>query len=115
MNSEISFERLIEITDGEPLLMKKLLSILLKNLQEFPLEIEKAFLAGKDKEMRELAHKFKSSVAYLELNNFDRNLIGVESSLEDGLSNEQKQDLISTIKRDSIEVILIIEQKISSL
>ncbi len=115
MSEQVSFDRLIEITDGEPILMKKLLGILLKNLTDFPQEIHKAFIENRDKEMRELAHKFKSSVAYLELHEFDADLLTLETSVESGLSRDEQVAIISAITMRSSEVIQSIAHKIESL
>ncbi len=115
IQEQISFERIIEITDADPTLMKRLLSILEKNLKDYPEEIQKSFEAQNFKAMTELAHKFKSSVAYLELSSFDTLLAEIEYSQTNGLTTPEIAKLVAQIQTLAHEISQVVAQKKQSL
>ncbi|TAF35480.1 MAG: Hpt domain-containing protein [Cytophagales bacterium] len=78
-----------EIVDNQEPLIISLLQILHKNLIEYPQQMthdlaQKDFVA-----LSELAHKFKSSTAYIGIVEFNKVLDHIEYALPNGVQHEQ--------------------------
>lgn len=96
LNLRIDFENLYEITEGKKSLLLNLLQVLAKNLKEYPKSM-KSLAEKKDwTELRALAHKFKSSVAYLGHEGFVEVLNKLEASVE---NNAAERDIVAWVEK----------------
>lgn len=61
----VDFSYIKDIAGGDEGVFKSLLSLIFKNLGEYPGQIKSLYDKGEMHAMRELVHKYKSSTAYL--------------------------------------------------
>ena len=117
MNEEIaiSFDSLIDMTGNNTETLLPLLQVIIKGLKSYPKEIDAAFMDGNHKEVARLAHKYKSSIAYLECPQFIEVLSVLENVANEGLSLEVVGKNVNKIEVYSEMVLEITIDKVASL
>lgn len=101
---------LYQVADNNEEFIAELLSVLRKNLVEFPVAMQQAFDTLQWSDLRNTAHKFKSCVAYAGIQDFNQALIHLELSEENGLTPEQIKDNLQTVCRYSEQMLAEIDQ-----
>ncbi|GAB4332361.1 MAG: hypothetical protein OHK0038_07990 [Flammeovirgaceae bacterium] len=95
----LNFRYIYEVSGYNRDFTLNLLKVINKGLNEYPKKMQ-IFLESKDfLQLRETAHKFKSSIAYLYFDEFDRILDAIECSEE----NHLKEEEISKLVKKAIE------------
>jgi HPt (histidine-containing phosphotransfer) domain-containing protein len=106
----MNLDYLYQIADDNEEFVVELLVVLRKNLIELPIAMQQAFDAQQWQELRNTAHKFKSCVAYIGIQDFNRALISLELSEENGPSPHQIKDELRTVCHYSKQILAEIEQ-----
>lgn len=104
-----------EIVDNQPEMMLNLLSILEKNLQEYPEKMQQEWERGDLKALRESAHKFKSCTAYTNLDAFNEALSVIESSEENGISSQELKAQLEAVVLRSEDILEQIRQSMREI
>ncbi len=111
----VDYSHIFEVCGNDAGFVFNLLSVITKGLAEYPRRLEMARQDQKWDEIREIAHKFKSSIAYLYHQEMDELLDDIEMSAEKGTS---PQDIYKLIDRALVLVELIksdVDQKIKEM
>lgn len=87
-----------DIADGNEEFVQQLLGVLKKNLQEFPAKMQAEFAQADWHALRETAHKFKSCTAYMGVEKFNKLLLDIELSQENGIGAEELDAWVKTIQ-----------------
>lgn len=106
----MNLDYLYQVADNNEEFVAELLAVLKKNLTEFPPAMRHAFEARKWNELRNIAHKFKSCVAYTGVQEFNQALICLELSEENNLSPAQIEENLQTVYRYAAQMLAEIEQ-----
>ena len=88
LKETISYKGLEDITNGNPNSMIKLLQVMMKSLNSIPKDIHEAALNYNLYDAGTLAHKFKSSIAYLKITEVDSLLNKIEDVRKNKVSQE---------------------------
>jgi HPt (histidine-containing phosphotransfer) domain-containing protein len=94
---KINFDYLDDLAGGEPQVLKSLLQMIQKHLATYPDIIVSAFKDGDNQRVAEQAHKFKSSVIYLRVKQFDENLEALESIWQQSIGQDEVQGLLDRL------------------
>jgi hypothetical protein len=96
----LNFQYIYEVSGYNRDFTLSLLNVIDKGLNEYPKKLQ-SFLEAKDfLQLRETAHKFKSSIAYLYFDEFDAVLDAIECSEE----NRLKEEEIASFVKKAIEL-----------
>ena len=111
----MDFSRLYDLTGGRETFLVSLLKKIKTSTETSPQEIKALFQQGNQLATRELAHKFKSSVMYLNHKGMNEAIEKVEYSNETGLSPKEIEQNINAIISFAEEIILAVQNKIDEL
>ena len=112
---KIDFSQLYDLTGGKKLFLIKLLKKIADNLNDYPIEIKSSYIASDYYNLRELAHKFKSSVIYLKHRKMNHTLNNIELSEKNKVTTQEVGKYVNEIITYSKEIIPSIQQKITEL
>lgn len=114
-HERIDWSQINSIVDGNPKQMLNLLSIMKKNMEEFPDQMQEEYVNGDLSALRETAHKFKSCTAYTGLKDFNTTLTEIEISDEKNYSQDKIEELVSLIIHATITLRVQIDESIQEL
>lgn len=106
----MNLDYLYQVADNNEAFVAELLAVLKKNLAEFPPAMQQAFVGQQWAELRNIAHKFKSCVAYAGVEDFNKALINLELSEENGLTIAQIAENLQKVYRYSEQMLAEIEK-----
>ena len=112
---ELNFKSLEDMTGGDASTMMPLLQVIIKGLKSYPKEIDEAFMAGNHGEVARLAHKYKSSIAYLESEDFLQMLSVLESLKTQDLPIELIGESIKKVESYSEQALEVVIDKVASI
>ncbi len=87
-----------DIADGNEDFVQQLLTVLKKNLQEFPAKMRNEFDKADWYALRETAHKFKSCTAYMGVEKFNQLLLDIELSQENEVEKDELDAWVKNIQ-----------------
>jgi len=111
MHKPLDLSHFYDIAEGNEDFVKKLLLILQKNLNEYPPQMQSLFDKKSMLALRELAHKFKSCIAYTGADEFNKLLVDIETSEVDNLSEVQ----IGLLVRKASEQAQLLAKEVANL
>ncbi len=104
-----------QIVDDQPEMMRNLLGILEKNLEEYPLKMQHEWETGDIQALQETAHKFKSCTAYTNLDAFNKTLSAIEASQENQLSSEEIEAHLEAVLEASVDILAQVRQNMEAI
>ena len=111
-HKDLDFSYIYDIAGGRQEFFVKLLNAIFKSLNEYPPKINQAYQDNDLTSMREMAHKFKSSISYLGYEAFNNALNTLELA-DDTLQNTSTLDeLMKNILQYTEESLLSVEAKL---
>ncbi|WP_020531564.1 hypothetical protein [Flexithrix dorotheae] len=114
-SDSIDFKYIIDTVDGNEVFLIKLLKTIGKSLKKYPQLLNQHFQEKEWKNLKATAHKFKSSVVYLEMATFDNILNEIEKFDEKGIAENQLLGLIEKVQQLAIEVGAQVDSKVEEL
>lgn len=108
----VDYHHIYEVCGNDEGFVLSLLTVITKGLAEYPKKMELARQENKMEEVREVAHKYKSSVAYLYHQELDQTLDDIETSEEKGLAPKKIAELIDHALDLSVLIKQDVDQKI---
>ncbi len=112
---QLNLSYIEDIAGGKKDFIINLLRTIAKSLREQPKLISDAFAAKDLAKVREMAHKLKSSTAYLGYKQFDEILSRIETSEANSLPQEEVALLVEQTKSLSGIFVKLISEKITEL
>ncbi|MCS7018781.1 MAG: Hpt domain-containing protein [Cytophagales bacterium] len=106
----MNVDYLYQVADNDEGFIVELLAVLKKNLLEFPPAMQQAFSNQRWEELSNIAHKFKSCVAYAGIQDFNQALVELELIKEHHLSLTQIAEKLQKVFRYSEQMLAEIEQ-----
>ncbi|WP_250631624.1 Hpt domain-containing protein [Rhodoflexus caldus] len=106
----MNLDYLYQVADNNEAFIAELLSVLRKNLVEFPVAMQQAFDTQQWEDLRNIAHKFKSCVAYAGIKEFNHALIALELSEENNLTPAQIQSNLQVVCQFAKQMLAEIDQ-----
>jgi HPt (histidine-containing phosphotransfer) domain-containing protein len=112
---DISFAHIEQIANGKTAFIKSVLAVIQKNLAEYPMFLFSDFTIKDYDKLKQTAHKFKSSTAYLGYKPLDTALNELENYKELSLTDADIQLRIDDVQKYSLLLNQAINKKLSDL
>lgn len=100
---KVDFSYIKDIAGGQKATYDLLLQIIVKNLDEYPGKLRVLWEAEEWQQLKEQAHKYKSSVAYLQIKRMGELLDQLEYSERYQIANSQLPAIIDEVETISQE------------
>ncbi len=112
---DFDFGQLYDMTGGDPEIIRNLLQVMRKNLTDYPPQIHSFGETNDWVAMGQLAHKLKSSIAYLGFDGFTETLSTLEKVPHDGLLVAKVPELLTLLYKYTKVTLQEIDAELSRL
>ncbi|PWJ40129.1 Hpt domain-containing protein [Sediminitomix flava] len=112
---DVDFSPLYEVTSNDKNLSLKLLELIHKSLGELSLNIKEAYDTGDIKQVSHYAHKLKSSIAYINVSDFNSMLLQLEALKNGGILTKDFSPMIDNLVNSSSEIKEVVAAEINNL
>ena len=110
--SNVDFGYLLDVADGNDEFFLNMLRIIAKSLVEYPPKIKSIFEADDMVQLKDIGHKYKSSLAYIQHPQIVKALNLLESMDTTPLPAELVAQLVTQVLEQSEQILALVQAKI---
>jgi hypothetical protein len=102
---KMNIDFLIELSEGEPARLKKIITSGINTFNEFIVSFKKSVEVKDLKLVRESSHKIKSIASVIDIKDLMNDISEIKTLLSEDINSEKIQQLMGSIEKQTLEII----------